>query len=94
MKKPKSMHVSLRKKKIQKLSLLCTLCTFITLFFVGSEEWENTAVSERYNMVPKAKENEKKLRVQKRFSGALEMLGDDFMSSEKFVVSFHIFYFV
>ena len=49
----------------------------------GSNEWENTPESERYNIVTKAKQNEKKYRLQKRFSGALKLLGDGFTDSDK-----------
>ena len=50
---------------------------------IGSNEWEKTPVSERYNIVTKAKVSEKKYRLQKRFSGALKLLGDGFSNSDK-----------
>ena len=40
-------------------------------------------MSERYNLVTKAKVDEKKYRLQKRFSGAIKLLGDGFTNSDK-----------
>ena len=54
---------------------------WVHCLFSGSNEWENTPVSERYNLVTKAKVSEKKYRLQKRFSGALKLLGDGFVDS-------------
>jgi hypothetical protein len=59
------------------------LCEIFIMPPVGSSEWEKTAVSERYNIVTKAKVSEKKYRLQQRFSGALKLLGDGFMNSDK-----------
>lgn len=42
-------------------------------------------MSERYNLVTKAKVSEKKYRLQKRFSEALKLLGEGFTNSEKFM---------
>ena len=55
--------------------------------FSGVKEWENTPADERFNLVMKAKASEKNFRLQKRFSGALKLLGEGFMSGEKFMVS-------
>ena len=43
-------------------------------------------MSERYNLVTKAKVSEKRYRLQKRFSGALKLLGDGFADSGKLMV--------
>lgn len=50
---------------------------------LGSNEWENTSVAERYNLVTKAKMSEKRYRLQKRFSEGLKLLGDGFSNSDK-----------
>ena len=58
---------------------------------LGAKEWENTPVVERDKLIAKAKTSEKKHRLRKKFDGALKLLGEGFMSSEKFLVSdFHM----
>lgn len=56
------------------------------LYSIGSNEWESTTVTERYNLITKAKLSEKKYRLQKRFSEALKLLGEGFTNSEKVMV--------